>query len=456
MGSGYDGFEGKIARTFGESEPWWPARREARADAPNVIVVLLDDLGYSDFGPFGSEIETPTLHALAERGVRLTNYHTAPVCSPARAALMTGLNPHRAGFAFVASMDIGFPGYAMEIAEDVVTLPEALREAGYATFAVGKWHLTRDGAMNDAAARASWPIQRGFDRYYGSMEGFNNFFHPNRLVVDNSPLEVDQYPPDYYLTDDLTDHAIGMIKSLRAHDRRKPFFLYFAHHAVHGPLGAKASDIARYRGCYAAGWDALREERFARQLQAGLFPADTRLAPRNFESGFEVPAWADLPLAERERFVRYQEVYAAMVDNVDQNLGRLLATVDALGELDNTIVVVTSDNGGTAEGGGVGTRSYFGHFQRVVSHGPWPRDVPRDPDLIGGPRAAVHYPRGWGMLSNTPFRLYKGNTFAGGVRVPFILSWPRGLAERGVRQQYAYVTDLHPTLLGLMGIRPAG
>ena len=344
----------------------------------------------------------------------------------------------------------------MEIAEDVLTLPEVLREAGYATFAVGKWHLTRDGAANDAAVRRSWPVQRGFDRYYGTMEGFNNFFQPNRIMVDNSPLEVDQYPPDYYLTDDLTDQAIGMIKSLRAHDGRKPFFLYFAHHAVHGPLGAKPGDIAKYRGRYAAGWDTLREERFARQLEARLFPPGTRLAPRNSESGFEVAAWADLTESEREMFVRYQEVYAAMIDNVDQNLGRLLGTVEALGELDNTIVVVTSDNGGTAEGGPIGTRSYFGQFQRMVSRGPWPRDVPRDPEIIGGPRAMVHYPRGWGMASNTPFRLYKGQTFAGGVRVPFIVSWPMGLQARGVRHQYAYVTDLHPTLLSLAGVeRPA-
>jgi arylsulfatase len=422
--------------------------------------VLLDDMGYSDIGPFGSEIATPTLDKLAARGVRLTNYHTAAVCSPARAALMTGLNPHRAGFAFVASNDFGFPGYSMEIAEDVLTLPEILRAAGYATFAVGKWHLTRDGAMHDAAARHSWPTQRGFDRYYGCLEGLTNFFHPNRLTQDNSPVEIDQYPADYYLTDDLTDHAIDMFKSLRAHAARKPFLLYFAHHAVHGPLGAKPADIARYRGRYAAGWDVVRQERYRRQMEIGLFPPGTHLAPRNFEPGMEVPAWSEVPDEQRQLFARFQEVYAAMVDNIDQNLGRLLATVEALGELDNTVVVFTSDNGGTAEGGAVGTRSYFSQFAQVVLQRPlpdaWPRDVARDPDLIGGPRAAVHYPRGWGMASNTPFRLYKGNTFAGGVRVPFIISWPAGLAERGIRQQYQYVTDLHATLVDLAGVqRPA-
>jgi arylsulfatase A-like enzyme len=452
LGTAYERFGGTVGRTLSESEPWWPPRLEPAPGAPNVIIVLLDDLGYSDIGPFGSEIDTPTLSRLAERGVRLSNYHTAPLCSPARAALMTGLNPHRAGFATVASRDIGFPGYTMEIAEDVLTLPEVLREAGYATFAIGKWHLTRDGAMHDAAERRSWPVQRGFDRYYGCMEGFTNFFHPSRLLVDNSPLEVDEYPPGYYLTDDLTDHAIAMIKGLRAHDGRKPFFLYFAHNAVHGPLGARPDDIVKYRGRFDAGWDVLREERFARQLHTGLFAPGTRLSPRNFEPGLDVPAWADLAQSERDLFVRYQEVYAAMIDNVDQNLGRLLTTVEALGELDNTIVVVTSDNGGTAEGGPLGTRSYFSQFQQVVSRGLWTRDVPRDPQLIGGPRMAVHYPRGWGMASNTPFRLYKGNTFAGGVRVPFVLSWPKGLSERGVRQQYAYVTDLHPTLIELLGV----
>ena len=452
LGNSYASFGGRVGRTYGESQPWWPAPVKPPPGAPNVIIVLLDDLGYSDIGPFGSEIRTPALDAVAARGVCLTNYHTAPLCSPARAALLTGLNPHRAGFATVASRDIGFPGYAMELAEDVLTLPEVLREAGYATFAVGKWHLTRDGATHDGAIRRSWPVQRGFDRYYGCMGGLTNFFFPDRLMVDNSTLEVDQYPAGYYLTDDLTDHAIGMIKSLRAHDSRKPFFLYLAHNAVHGPLGAKPEDIARYRGSFGAGWDVLREQRFARQLQAGLFPPGTRLAPRNFEPGLEVPAWADLPQEQRNLLVRYQEVYAAMIDNVDQNLARLLATVEALGELDNTIVVVTSDNGGTAEGGPVGTRSYFSQFQQVVTGGKWLRDVPRDPDLIGGPRVAVHYPRGWGMASNTPFRLYKGNTFAGGVRVPFVLSWPEGLRERGIRHQYAYVTDLYPTLLGLLGV----
>ncbi|WP_019634093.1 arylsulfatase [Actinomadura atramentaria] len=454
---GYEGFRGRIARTAGESEPWWPDVPTPPRGAPNIVVVLADDLGYSDIGPFGAEVATPTLDRLAATGYRFANYHTTPVCSPARAALLTGVNPHRAGFASVANSDPGFPGLTLELGDDVVTLPEALREAGYATYMVGKWHLTRDAQMNDAGRRHSWPVQRGFDRYYGSLEGLNSFFAPNRLIRDNSPVRIDDYPDDYYLTDDFTDEAIGMIRSLRAADDR-PFFLYFAHHAMHGPLGAPADTIARYRGRYDAGWDRLRDERFARQLASGLFPPGTRIAPRNSERGLDVPAWTDLPAERRALLARYMEVYAAMVDNIDRNLGRLLAAIDAYGELDNTIVVFTSDNGGTAEGGAAGTRSYFSQFVHVAGlPATWERDTPLDPDLIGGPRAMVHYPRGWGMASNTPFRLYKGNTFAGGVRVPFVLSWPAGLPcgadDSGLRTQYQYVTDLYPTLLELAGVR---
>jgi arylsulfatase len=415
----------------------------------------MDDMGYSDIGPFGSEIATPTLDALAARGVALTNYHTTPLCSPARAAIITGRNPHRAGFATVANFDPGFPGYTMEIADDVATLPEVLRGAGYATFAVGKWHLTLDARMNDAAPRGSWPVQRGFDRYYGILEGFTNLHHPHRLVRDNSPIEVDRYPDGYYFTDDITDQAIGMLKGLRANDADKPFFLYVAHGAVHGPLHAKPDDIDRHRGRYDNGWDALRAARFVRQLELGLFPEGTRLPERNSEPGQEVEPWSHLDAEEQVLFARYMEVYAGMVDNVDQNLGRLVGAIDALGELDDTIVVFTSDNGGTGEGGARGTRSYLKHFGAPNAPGA-STDVPRDPDLIGGPQTLVHYPRGWGMASNTPFRLYKSNTHAGGVRVPFVLSWPNGLDARGLRQPYQYVTDLHPTLLDLAGVdRPS-
>ncbi len=448
-------FAGHVGRTVGESTPWWPVPVRPDPGSPNVVLVLLDDMGFSDVGSFGSEIPTPTIDRLAARGVRFANYHTAPLCSPARAAIQTGMNPHRAGFAGVANFDPGFPGWTMEISPDVATLPEVLRSAGYATYAVGKWHLTRDAAMHDAADRSSWPVQRGFDRFYGILEGWTNLHHPHRLIRDNSPVEVDAYPDGYYFTDDITDEAISYLKGLRAHDADRPFFLYLAHGAVHGPLQAKGADIARHRGRYDAGWDAIRRERFERQQELGLFPAGTALPARNSEPGHEVAPWDDHTGEEQARFARYMEVYAAMVDNVDQNLARLLEAIEALGDLDNTVVVFTSDNGATEEGGPTGSRSYYKQFGGFRGLTGWDGDVPRDPELIGGPRALVHYPRGWGMASNTPFRLYKSSTHAGGVRVPMIVSWPRGIpaAHHGMmRTQYQYVTDLFPTILDLAGV----
>ncbi|MEV6278409.1 arylsulfatase [Nocardia sp. NPDC051832] len=453
---GYESFGGRIGRTTADATPEWTYPPTAPADAPNIIVVLVDDMGYSDIGPFGSEIETPTLNRLAATGIRLSNYHTTPLCSPSRAALLTGINAHRAGFGFVANADPGYPGLRLELADDVLTLPEILRGNGYATYAVGKWHLVRDATMNPAAHRDSWPTQRGFDRYYGSLEGLNSFYYPNQLVSDSSVVDVEEYPEGYYLTDDLTDKAISYLKDLRAHDAAKPFFLYFAHVAMHGPLQAKPADLDKYRGRYAEGWDKLRQSRFAAQLAEGLFPAGTQQKPRNTEPGYEAAEWDSLTADEQRRFARYMEVYAAMVDSIDQSLGRVLDVVEEFGELDNTIVVFTSDNGGTAEGGPEGTRSYFAEFAHVDDPG-WVGDVPHDEELIGSARLGVHYPRGWGQASNTPFRFYKGQTFAGGVRVPLLVSWPKGLPraadDNGIRQEYAYVTDLAPTLLDLAGLQ---
>jgi arylsulfatase len=413
-----------------------------------------DALGFADLGCYGAEIDTPNLDALAARGVRSTNFHTAPLCSPTRAALLTGLESHRAGFGTVAHLDPGFPGYAEELPTDAATLAEILRDqAGYATMMVGKWHLAKDSDCSAAGPQHSWPCQRGFDRFYGILDAFTNLHHPHRIVEDNHLVEVDQYPDGYYFTDDLTDRAISMIRERRASNPEQPFFLYFAHGAVHAPLHARPEEMAKYRGRYDGGWDALRAERFARQQEMGIVPEGLELAPRNTEKNHDVRPWDDLDAREQELFARHMEVYAAVVDRIDQNVGRLVAELEALDQLDNTIFVFLSDNGASREGEVTGTTAYYVHLLQGD-------DIDADYarlDDIGGPKTTPHYPRGWAMASGTPFRLYKINTHQGGHSVPFCLSWPAGLAERGaIRRQYAHVTDLLPTLLELVGVeRPA-
>lgn len=454
----YAGFDGEVGRVFSTSTPSWPEPVRAPDRAPNIIVMLADDLGFADLGCYGSEIDTPELDRLAADGVRYTNFHVNPMCSPTRASMLTGLNHHLAGMGHVAHFDPGFPGYAMRIRENAVTMAELFRDNGWASLMVGKWHLCKDADLSEAGPRVSWPLQKGFERYYGILDGFTNFHQPHRLYEDNHAVHVDQYPDDYYFTDDLTDRAVQMISELRSSDPAKPFFLYFSHGAVHAPLQAKVTDIEKYRGAYESGWDAIRQQRYERQLELGVIPEHAVLPPRNTEERHAVQAWDDLSDTDKELFARYQEVYAAMVDNVDQNFGRLRAELEAMGEWENTIVIFTSDNGGSREGQELGTSAYFrtllanaaptGLDQTSIDH--------ERLDLLGGPQTLAHYPMGWAMVSSAPFRLYKINTHQGGHQVPMIVSWPAGLAadvERGsLRTQYQHVTDLLPTLAELTGV----
>ncbi len=451
----YAGFGGTVGKIFSTSEPYWPVRPTAPTGAPNVIVMLADDLGFADLGCYGSEIDTPELDALAAGGVRYTNFHVNPMCSPTRASMLTGLNHHMAGMGHVAHSDPGFPGYAHEIRDDAVTMAELYRDQGWASLMVGKWHLCKDSNLSEAGPRHSWPLQKGFDRYYGILDGFTNFHQPHRLYEDNHHVHVDQYPDDYYFTDDLTDHAITMIDEVRSSHPTKPFFLYYAHGAVHAPLQAKAVDMEKYRGMYDAGWDRIRDERFARQLELGVVPADTVLPPRNHEENHAVMAWDDLSDMQRETFARYMEIFAGMVDSVDQSVGRLRTHLQEMGEWENTIIVFTSDNGGSREGQADGTSQYF-RTLLMQTRDSGMDDVATDHarlDLMGGPQTLPHYPLGWAMVSNTPLRMYKINTHQGGHQVPFIVHWPDGLAGAGeIRTQYQHITDLLPTLADMTGV----
>lgn len=451
------GFAGTITDALATSTPAWPARPTPPKGAPNVIVMLVDDMGYSDIGPFGSEIPTPHLDAVASEGARFTDFHVTPTCSPTRASLMTGCNSHAVGMGAVANVDTGFPGYSAELAENQPTIAEMLGQHGYATMAIGKWHLCRESDMHSAGDRHSWPLQRGFDQFYGFLEAQSNLHFPHQLYNGNSPLHIDQYPEGYYLTDDLTDRAIAMIADTKAADPAKPFAMYYAHAAVHAPMHVKAEDIAKFRGQYAQGWDEVRERRLARQKELGVLPEATEMAPLDDELGYDVPAWDDLTEDGKLLAARHMEGYAAMIGTIDESVGRIRDVLERLGELENTIFVFFSDNGASGGGGGdVGVLNHLGNLDRSRKLNTAERiseELPRI-DEIGGPTTWPQYATAWATTSNTPFRRHKFSTYRGGHQVSFLMSWPAGLPEAAgaIRHQYAHVTDLLPTVMDLIGL----
>jgi arylsulfatase A-like enzyme len=456
----YYGFQGTAGKTLATSTPWWPTptaqgtapvpkppvSHSAPADAPNIVVVLADDLGYSDLGSFGSEIPTPSLDKLANNGLRFRNYTTHSLCSPTRAALLTGLNGHSAGVGFIADGNPGFPGYAGQIQQNAVTLAEVLRDNGYTTIATGKWHLTQTANRVKDGPYDSWPLQRGFDNYYGFLDGETHPQHPHVLYEGNQRVTVDKFPHDFSTSDLWTSKAIDYVKAAKKANPNKPFFLYLADNAVHAPLNPRADLLQKVKGKYAAGWDAIRAARFQKQKDLGLIPANTVLPPLN--PG--VVAWNTLSDSDKALYARYEEAYAAWVSTLDRNFGRLYSYLESSGQLNNTIIVFASDNGGSQEGGLQGTtislQTLFGGATNKAF------DETRF-DLIGGEQTSPHYPLGWSTVSNTPFRGYKQNTTGGGRRVPLIVSWPGHITDKGaIRTQLAHVTDITPTLLELTGI----
>ena len=439
-----DEFRGNIQRDRTDSKPWWPDKTPSGTGKPNIVVIYMDDMGYSDIGCYGSEIATPHIDRLAAQGLRFNHYTTHPVCSAARAALFTGRNGHSVGTGWLANNHAGFPGYTGVIPAQAQTLAESLRAAGYFTLAVGKWHNTPSGISPDG----TWPCQRGFERFYGFLEGETSYFYPARLVVDNSVVRMDALPEGYYATDDWTNRAIALVTDTRNEDSARPFYLHLAYNAVHGPLQAKPEDMRKYLGVYDAGWDALRSARFARQKAIGLIPPDAGLAPRDAK----VPAWDTVTLKERAHYSRHMATYAAVLDCVDQNVGRLVAALERMGEMDNTIIVFSSDNGGTGGAGPTGATNYARNYAGLA---PLPlADDMTASELLGTARLAPLYPSGWGQVSNTPFANYKTYTGGGGRRVGLIVSWPKVLTDKGaVRSQAIHVIDIMPTLLELAGVQ---
>ncbi|HMD44538.1 MAG TPA: arylsulfatase [Acidimicrobiales bacterium] len=440
-------FGGVVGRSFEESVPWWPEPVRAPEGSANVVFVLLDDVGFAQLGCFGSDIATPHLDTLAAGGLRYANFHTTALCSPTRSCVLTGRNHHSNGMGRIVELATGFPGYDSRIPRSNGFLSEMLLPLGYATYAVGKWHLTPDAECHSAAPRTNWPLGRGFERWYGFMEGETHQFVPS-LFCDNHQTKPPRTPEEgYHLTEDLADTAIGYLKDLRAADPTKPFFLYFCTGACHAPHQAPAQWIERYRGAFDGGWDAWRDATLARQKATGVVGPDVELSPRPDW----VPAWDSLSDDERRLYARYMEAFAGFLSHTDHQIGRLVAFLSELGELDNTLIMVLSDNGASSEGG---------EFGSVNDVRPWngaPRTVEEALariDEIGGPFCHNNYPWGWTVAGNTPFRRWKREVHEGGVADPLIVHWPSRITDGGgVRPQYVHAIDLVPTVLEALGAR---
>jgi arylsulfatase len=419
------------------------------AGAPNVVLIVLDDMGFAQLGCFGSGISTPNVDRLAANGLRYNRFHVTAICSPTRACLLTGRNHHNVGVGFLTDLPMRYPGYTGRIPRSAVPLPRVLRDHGYNTMAVGKWHLTPGGDRTEAGPFDTWPLGYGFERYYGFLNGDANQWAPS-LVRDNSYVEPPRTPAEgYHLSEDLADEAIRNItRQQQACGGERPFFLYLAFGAMHAPHHVMPEWVEPYRGKFDQGWDRWREEVFARQVDAGIVPEGTTLTPR--------PSWIDAwdALSEEARRVlaRQMEVYAGFLSHTDAQIGRVIDQLEKLGILDDTIVMLVSDNGTSGEGGAMGTfneHRFTEHVPDTVeTNGRWH-------DELGGVRTYPHYSWGWAWAGNTPLRLWKRYTWLGGCRTPLVVHYPGGFAARGqVRDQFVHAIDLAPTVLALAGIEP--
>lgn len=436
-----------LGRTPEESTPWHPERPHP-AGRPNVLVVLMDDVGFAQVSAFGSDIETPAMDRVAAQGLRFNRYHTTAMCSPTRASLLTGRNSHAVGNGFVADIPTGYPGYTGRIPPSAATVARVLRDAGWATMAVGKWHLTPRNDRSAAGPYDTWPLAQGFEHFYGFLHGDANQWTPT-LYRDNSPVRPPGTPEQgYHLSEDLADEAIRQVKDLKHAAPDKPFFLYFTPGTAHAPHQVPQPWIQRYAGQFDLGWEGWRAGNYQRQLEAGIIPTSTKLAERPSW----VPGWESFSPAERQVLARFQEAFAGFLTHFDAQLGRLLDQLDLMGELDNTLVIITSDNGASAEGGTIGSINEHRFGYRV-------RDSMAENlaalEKIGGFESYNHYPWGWAWAGNAPFKLWKRYSWLGGTRVPFIVRPPGGVPDPGaIRSQLTHVVDLYPTILDVCGVAP--
>jgi arylsulfatase A-like enzyme len=426
--------------------PEWPVDPRPVPGAPNVVAIVLDDTGFAQLGCFGSDIRTPTMDRLAEGGLRYNRFHVTSLCSPTRAAFLTGRNHHAVGMGFLADIPLAYPGYTARLAKSAATMPRLLRDAGYSTMAIGKWHLTPRGQRSFAGPFDTWPLGLGFEHYYGFLHGGTNQWAPG-LISDNHAVEPPRRPEEgYHLTEDLADRAIRAVQDQRQAAPGKPFFLYFATGAMHAPHHVADDWVAPYRGAFDGGWDRWRQSVFERQVASGVVPEGTVLTERPSW----VQAWDEVPADERRMHARQQEVFAGFLTHTDAQIGRLLTALEEAGQLDNTLVLLFSDNGASAEGGNTGSVNEHRFTARIPES---MDDNLAHYDDWGGFRTYNHYSWPWAWAGNTPLRLWKRYTWLGGTRTPLIVHWPDGIASRGaVRHQFVHVIDLLPTVLDVTGV----
>lgn len=456
-------FKGVIKLDVRDSVPDWspytPA--EAPAGAPNVLFVLYDDTGLAAWSPFGGRINMPTLQKLADRGLMYTQWHTTALCSPTRSTLLTGRNHHLNGMACITEATNGFPGAHGRIPDSCATIGQILQDGGWSTFWVGKNHSIAEEDMSSGATRKQWPLQKGFDRFYGFIGGETNQWYPD-LVEDNRYVDQPYTPEEgYHLSKDLADKAIGMIRDQKAGNPSKPWYLWFCPGANHAPHHAPKDYIQKYKGKFDDGYEAYRAWVLPRMIEKGILPKGTELTPLNpmppevANASDMVRPWDSLTADEKRLFSRMAEVYAGYSEYTDAQVGRIIDYLEKTGQLENTLVIYCADNGASGEGspnGSVNENKFFNGY---------PDDVAENLkllDALGGPDTYEHYPTGWAVAFSTPFKMFKRySEYSGGTCDPLVISWPKGIKARGeIRHQYHHCTDIVPTILDVCGLQMPG
>ena len=465
-------FTGTVKRVVVDSKPDWEPYLQPTAPegAPNVLFIVWDDVGFAAMEPWGGLIETPTMNRLAKEGLTYTNMHTTALCSPTRACLMTGRNHTSNGMACISEAAIGFPNANGHIPFENATIAEVLNENGFNTYMLGKWHLCAEDEMNMASSKRNWPVGRGFERFYGFLGAETNNWYPD-LIHDNHPVDQPSTPTEdgsekgYHLSRDLADKALEFIKDAKAVAPDRPFFMYFCPGAAHAPHHAPKEWADKYKGKFDMGYERYREIVLERQKQMGLVPENTTLPPINpigtsadtkSPTGLPFPPldyvkpWDALPEEEKQLYRRMAEVYAGFLSYTDHQIGRIIDFLEETGQLDNTLVIVISDNGASGEGGPTGSVN-----ENKIANGV-PDNLEQNLkflDVLGSPRTYNHYPTGWAMAFNTPFKMWKRYSYNGGICDPFLIHWPKGIKSRGeVRHQYHHAIDIVPTILDVVGV----